>query len=66
MTAPSLTTLRGLIQQAGVHAEMLRLKHTKPGATSELVDNVARELEHLYCAVSDEIATLERHGEKGA
>ena len=64
MTGPSLTVLRGLIQTAGTHAELLRLKYTEPGATSELVDNVARELEHCYERVSQEIDTLKRHGEE--
>jgi len=60
---PTLRSLLGTIQQAGVQAEMLRLVYNQPGATSELVENVAMDLHHLYEKLHDEIRTLDRWGD---
>lgn len=61
---PSLTKLKGMIQEAGVYAEDLRVKYPDYSCgTGYTVDATARELEHLYEVVSDEIKVLERNGE---
>lgn len=60
---PTLRTLLGAIQQAGLQAEYLRLLYNQPGATGELIEGVSMELNLLYEKVHDEIRTLDRWGD---
>ncbi len=63
ISAPTLLSLLGVVQRAGIQAESLRLIYNQPGATSELIDNVCRDLEHCYERLHDELQILERFEE---
>jgi hypothetical protein len=61
--SPTLNTLRATLYQAGLVAAFLATKYRQPGRTSEVVDEIQRELQRCSEVLDDEIKQLKKWGD---